>query len=490
MNTRPIRFFHQGAIVQVDAAEPTRTVLQWLREDARCTGTKEGCAEGDCGACTVVLGELDAQGGLALKPVNACIQFLPTLDGKALFTVQDLSAPGRPLHPVQQSLVDCHGSQCGFCTPGFVMSLWASYQQHQAAGTLPSRQDLADDLSGNLCRCTGYRPILDAGQRMFEAPPAPLDTAPVAAALRALQADPPLHRAGFHAPRTLADFAALRQALPQARVLAGSTDMGLWVTKQLRDPGELISITAVAELKRIEHTAAHICIGAAASLQDAWSALAAEWPALREVMLRFASLPVRRSGTMGGNLANGSPIGDSAPVLMALDAVLLLRRGDSVRRLPLHGFYTGYMQNQLQPGEFVQAIEVPRAATLGRSVRAYKISKRFDCDISALCAGLSIRLQGEHIADVRLAYGGMAATVLRAAGAEAALVGQPWSEASLQSAMVALAQDFTPLTDMRASSGYRLQVAQNLLRRFWLETRPANPLPASATSVWSRAEPA
>ena len=486
MNTRPIRFYHQGAVVELDTAAPTRTVLQWLREDARCTGTKEGCAEGDCGACTVVVGELGADGGVVLKPINACLQFLPTLDGKALFTVEDLAPAGQPLHPVQESLVACHGSQCGFCTPGFAMSLWASYQRHQAAGSVPSRQDLADELSGNLCRCTGYRPILDAGQRMFNAPPALLDAAPVAAVLRTLQADAPLHRAGFHAPRTLDDFAALRQALPQARVLAGGTDMGLWVTKQFRDLGELIFIGEVAELKRITHTPALIRIGAAASLHDAWAALVAEWPALRDLGLRFASLPIRHAGTLGGNLANGSPIGDAAPVLMALDAVLLLRQGEAQRRLPLHDFYTGYMQSRLQPGEFLQAIEVPRAAELGRVVRAYKISKRFDCDISALCAGLSLQLQGERITDVRLAFGGLAATVQRAAAAEAALRGQPWSEATLQAGMAALAQDFTPLSDMRASRDYRLQVAQNLLRRFWLQTRPVDPLPEAVTTVWAR----
>ncbi len=495
-NHRPIRFFHRGAIVEVAGAAPTRTVLEWLREDARCTGTKEGCAEGDCGACTVVLGELDAGGGLSLQPVNACIQFLPTLDGKALFTVEDLAAATGALHPTQQAMVDCHGSQCGFCTPGFVMSLWACYERHQAAGTRPTRQQLADDLSGNLCRCTGYRPILDAGQRMFSmAPPRRLARAPVADALRALQADPPLADEGrFQAPRTLAEFAALRLARPQARLLAGSTDLGLWVTKQFRELGELIYIGGVAELKRIVVGEDLIAIGAAASLEDAWRALASEWPTLRDVWLRFASLPIRRAGTMGGNVANGSPIGDSAPVLMALAAQLVLRQGERVRRLPLDGFYLDYLKSRLEPGEFVQAIEVPRRGTQGRpvaqKVRAYKISKRFDCDISALCAGLAIDLDGDRIADARLAFGGMAATVRRAAGAEAALRGQPWTEATLQAAQAALASDFRPLTDMRASAAYRMQVAQNLLRRFWLETRPGAALPERAVSVWSREEPA
>ena len=485
---RPIRFFHQGAVVEVEPACATRTVLQWLREDAHCTGTKEGCAEGDCGACTVVLGELDEAGGLRLAPINACIRFLPTLDGKALFTVEDLAPPSGPLHPVQQSLVGCHGSQCGFCTPGFVMSLWACYQQHQGSGTRPDRQELADTLSGNLCRCTGYRPILDAGQAMFDAPPALLDPEPAIAALQALQSDAPLQRPGYAAPRSLADFAALRLARPQARVLAGGTDMGLWVTKQQRVLDDLIDIGGVSELRRIDQDKAVIRIGAAASLEDAWAALASEWPALREVWLRFASPPIRRAGTMGGNVANGSPIGDAAPVLMALGASIVLQRGEQRRRLPLDDFYTGYQKSRLEPGEFVAALEVPRAVP-GQAVQAYKLSKRHDSDISAVCAALSLRLEGERIADVRLAFGGMAATVQRAARAEAALQGQAWTEATLQAAQAALAQDFTPLTDMRASATYRQQAAANLLRRFWLQTRSDAPLPDTAVSVWA-VEPA
>ena len=388
MSERPIRFHHRGALVEVADAPATRTVLEWLREDARCTGTKEGCAEGDCGACTVVLGELDDAGALQLRPMNGCIQFLPTLDGKALFTVEDVAAPDGSLHPVQQAMVACHGSQCGFCTPGFVMSLWAGYQNHRQAGTVPGRQQLADDLSGNLCRCTGYRPILDAAEQAHAAPPVCLDRAPVAAALKSLQAAPPLHyqagsHAAFFAPRTLDELARLREDRPAARLLAGSTDIGLWVNKQFRDLGELIYLGAVPELQAIERTPELIRIGAGASLESAWQALAAEWPALKEVWLRFASLPLRRAGTMVGNLANGSPIGDSAPALIALGATLVLRRGAAERRVLLQDFYVDYMTNLLQAGEFVRGVEVPRAdaATL---LRLYKISKRFDCDISAV----------------------------------------------------------------------------------------------------------
>jgi xanthine dehydrogenase small subunit len=489
MSTRPLRFFHRGEVVSLPAPPATRSVLDWLREDQHCTGTKEGCAEGDCGACTVVLGELDAAGQLQLKPVNACIQFLPTLDGKALFTVEDL-AQGEHLHPVQQAMVDCHGSQCGFCTPGFVMSLWAGYERCAAGAPVPSRQQLADDLSGNLCRCTGYRPILDAGQQAFNAPRVALDRAPVVAALQALQVEAqaqPLQTPNFHAPRTLTDFATLRAALPQARVLAGCTDIGLWVNKQFRDVGTLLYIAEVAELKAIHEEEGGLWIGAAATLEAAWGALAEHWPSLREVGLRFASRPIREAGTLGGNIANGSPIGDGAPVLMALGADIELCLGERVRRMPLADFYLDYMKNQLEPGEFVQALVVP-LPKLGDStaVRAYKISKRFDCDISAVCAGLAVQLQGGVVAQARFAFGGLAATVRHARQAEAAVLGQPWTEATVQAAMAALAQDFTPLTDQRASAAYRLQVAQNLLLRLWLETRPDAPLPPQATTVWAR----
>ena len=491
MTERPIRFFHRGRIVEVGPDVPaTRSVLQWLREDARATGTKEGCAEGDCGACTVVLGRLEEDGQLSLQPVNACLQFLPTLDGKALFTVEDLRRPDGGLHPVQQALRDCHGSQCGFCTPGFVMSLWACHEHHTQAGTQPSRQQLADALSGNLCRCTGYRPILEAGQRMFDLPGDPLDRAPMIQALRELQHDAPLSLGTrYHAPRTIEQLAALSQAQPEARLLAGGTDVGLWVTKQLRELPALLYVGEVAELRRIEVGDGLLRIGAGAPLEAAWQALATHWPALREVGLRFASPPVRSVGTMGGNVANGSPIGDSAPVLIALDARLVLRQGAAIRRLPLQDFYLDYMRNALRPGEFVQGLELPLPVP-GQAVQAYKIAKRFDSDISAVCLGAALRLQDGRVRDARLAFGGMAGIVRRAAAAEAALVGQPWTEATARAAMAALEGDFQPLTDLRASRDYRMQVAQNLIMRLWLQTRPEAPLSAHELSVWAREEAA
>jgi xanthine dehydrogenase small subunit len=496
--SRPIRFFHQGQVQQVSGLPPTTTVLQWLREQAHCTGTKEGCAEGDCGACTVVLGEPDEQaaGGVALKTVNACIQFLPTLDGRALFTVEDVATlnQAKP-HPCQQAMVQCHGSQCGFCTPGFVMSLWDIYQKHEQA---PARADMADALSGNLCRCTGYRPILDAAEQMFEGERAGLDLSPALQALQSLAQDAPLvyeardaadpsKQVRFMAPRNLSELATLRAALPQARLLAGSTDVGLWVNKQFRALGDILYLGRVAELQTItpytQDGVSGLEIGAGASLEDAWRTLADHLPALKEIWLRFASPPVRHAGTLGGNIANGSPIGDGAPILLALGAEIVLRQGHQTRTLPLSSFYLDYMKNALQSGEFVQSLRVPLPAQ-SAGLRAYKISKRRDSDISAVCAGLYLALDGETILDARVAFGGMAATARRSALVEAALIGQPWTAATLQQAKDALAQDFQPLSDMRASASYRLKVAQNLLERWWLETRPDAPLAAQTVQVW------
>ena len=515
--TRPIRFFHRGQIVSVDGLAPTRTALQWLREDARLTGTKEGCNEGDCGACTVIVADLPAPGqpgtrtvqGLNLRAMNACLLFLPALDGKALLSVDELQGlTGGALHPAQQALIECHGSQCGFCTPGFVMSLVACYEQESAprsglgpAGrvpesgkALPSRAELADVLAGNLCRCTGYRPILDAGQRMFELAretgPA-LDLGPVRRALEALAADPPLdyrgpapdgslamHRA--QAPRSIDALAQAYAERPQARLVGGATDIALWTNKQLRLLPELIFTGACTELQAIEARADGVWIGAAATLEAAWGALTARRPELNEAWRRFASPPVRHAGTLGGNVANGSPIGDAAPVLMALDAELDLRLGSRRRRVPIAEFYLGYMQNRLEPGEFIEALWVP---DVPGQLRAWKISKRFDSDISSVFAAFRLVLDGDVVRDVRLAFGGMAATSRRASQAEAAVLGQPWTQATVEAARVALAQDFQPLSDLRASASYRLRVASNLLQRLWLETRTVDALPLQSTRV-------
>ncbi|PTB20498.1 xanthine dehydrogenase small subunit [Trinickia symbiotica] len=499
MTTHPIRFYYRGAIREVHGVPPTQTVLQHLRENVRCTGTKEGCAEGDCGACTVVTGELDSHGELVLKAVNACIQFLPTLDGRALFTVEDLRGSDGSLHPVQRALVDCHGSQCGFCTPGFTMSMWALYENHPRAAGLPTREEIATALSGNLCRCTGYRPIVDAAQAMFDEeryPRPAFDRHAVIGALRKIRRADTFEYAGpdvrgaefgnpvFRAPVSLEGFARLRVEHPHARVLAGSTDVGLWVTKQMRELDELLYIGNVAELKTIERDATTLTIGAAATLEDAYAELVGDYPELAELAKRFASLPIRNAGTLGGNIANGSPIGDSMPALIALGAEVVLRRGDATRTLPLEAFYLGYQKTALEPGEFVAALRVPRPGPRLR-FRTYKVSKRYDQDISAVCGAFALEIEDGSIISARVAFGGMAATPQRANRAEAALAGAQWDAECAHRAIEALASDYVPLTDMRASSGYRMKVARNLLWRFYLETREASPLALAQVDVFA-----
>jgi xanthine dehydrogenase small subunit len=423
----------------------------------------------------VVLGELTAdRRRITYRAVNSCIRFLSTLDGKELVTVESLQQASGAAHPVQQSMMEHHASQCGFCTPGFVMSLFALYLERADV----SREQVVGALSGNLCRCTGYRPIIDAGLHQAEYPTPERwsrEDARSAERLDRLQrlardrdAGASLHYPGYHAPRSLDELSEALLRQPDAVVLAGGTDVGLWVTKQLRDLPALVFVGEVAQLAAIEERAEELWIGAAVSLTDAWPALLRRFPELEEQALRFASPPIRNSATLCGNLANGSPIGDSIPALIALGAQIELRRGSISRRLALEDFYLGYQSKDLSRGEFLTGVAIP-AATAGRWIGSYKLAKRIDQDISAVCATFCVSVEGERVRSARLAYGGMAAIACRARHAERALIAQGWSAAGIEAASAALAADFKPLSDLRASSTYRLQAAGGLLRRFFLE---------------------
>ena len=514
MTTQPLQFLRRGQPVALGNVPPDRTLLEVLREDLGCTGTKEGCGEGDCGACTVVLGEA-RNGKIHYSAVNSCIRLAHSIDGMALWTVEDLAedpliepvanvtTPASDktitLHPAQEAMVQCHGSQCGFCTPGFVMSLFGMYQNHIAPAFAPAcaasptevglapggpsalvdpgqpitRELAQEELSGNLCRCTGYRPILDAAQQMAALPAMAVNEPLLLQKLELLALN---HQAleanlSYISPLTLPDLLAARAAHPAAQVVAGCTDVGLWVTKLHKQYAQILDVTRVAELRAVESTPHHIAIGAAVTLTDAFAALTAQWPQLHTFATRFAGLPVRNAGTLGGNVANGSPIGDSMPLFIALRAqVVLASAARGERTLALEDLYTGYRQNVMAPDELLVRVVVPRPG-VSEALRAYKISKRFDDDISAVCLVISLDIEANQVRRASIGAGGVAATPARAHQTEAALVDQPWSIDTVQRAQAVLQAEFNPISDMRASGAYRRTVLASLLQRFWLETQ-------------------
>jgi xanthine dehydrogenase small subunit len=467
-----VKFLLNGQRHEVPPSVPAhRTLLQYLREDLRLTGSKEGCAEGDCGACTVIVEDF-FNGAVRPRAVNACILFLPQVHGLSVRTVDGL-APVGSMTAVQQAMVDTHASQCGFCTPGFVMSLTAA-RETGALTTTP----VDDILAGNLCRCTGYGPIVAAAQRVAAEPLSAAERREEearAGSLAGLQAEVGAAdlaidhgSVGSYAPVSVDRLSGLIAAHPEATIVSGATDVGLWVTKRhYRFPVSLYT-ARVPELHRIEETADGLVIGAAATYSEAYAALARRWPDLGELLRRLGSVLVRNSGTIGGNIANGSPIGDSPPALIALGASLVLRHGAERRTIPLEDYFIAYGRQDRKPGEWVEAIRVPFEWG-PEELSCHKITKRFDQDISAVCGCFALRIAGGRVQAARIAFGGMAATPKRARAVEAALIGQPWTEATVATALPAFTADFQPINDLRASAGYRLTVAQNLLRRVFHE---------------------
>ncbi|MEN4706854.1 xanthine dehydrogenase small subunit [Pantoea agglomerans] len=462
-----IQFLLNNQLVSEDALDPNLTVLNYLRTRQQRPGTKEGCASGDCGACSVTLGK--AVGGtMQYETINSCLTLVSALQGKQLITVEDLRH-GRALHPAQQAMVDCHGSQCGFCTPGFVMSLFSL--QKTASGWDRHQAEIA--LAGNLCRCTGYRPIMAAAEQLCSQPVTDQFDQGAAATVQRLEAlaTPEMQELGGEGrrcflPKTPAQLAAIYLEHPEARLIAGGTDLSLQITQQHKRIPLLIALEQVAALKVCSEFDDHYLLGAGASLQQVSEFLASRIPGVSEMLQRFASLQIRLQGTLGGNIGNASPIGDASPVLLALNASLLLQRGEQQRSLPLDQFFTGYRQTRLEKGEFIRAIRIDKV-TVSPDFVAWKVSKRLDDDISAVFAAFNLQIEQGVVSSARIAFGGMAATPQRARHCEQAFIGQPLNAVTVSRAAAALAEDFQPLSDFRASSDYRLQVARNLLRRYW-----------------------
>lgn len=472
--TNALRFVLNDEDVAITEIKATETLLDYLRLTKRLRGSKEGCAEGDCGACTVLVGRLRGD-ELTYETVNACICFVGMLHGTHVVTIEHLSPANGPLHPVQQAMVEFHGSQCGFCTPGIVMSLYALWMQTPR----PSVPEIEVALQGNLCRCTGYQPIVKAGLAMSsygaaEADPLMLHRQQMIGRLKALRdgktVDIGEGRNRLIVPATVDDLADVYAANPGGTLVSGATDVGLWVTKFMRDIGPMIYIGHLDELQSIAETEGALTIGAGVTYTRARAAMLKHFPQLRELWDRIGGAQVRNAGTIGANIANGSPIGDTPPPLIALDAHVVLRRGKDRREVKLREFFIAYGKQDRQPGEFVERVIVPYLP-VGEKFACYKVTKRKDEDISALCGAFRVFVNDDGLVGmVRIAFGGMAATPKRAKAVEEALIGKPWTSATIEAAIPAFATDFQPLTDMRASKEYRLLAAQNLLRRFHLET--------------------
>lgn len=471
-----ISFILDNRVVYIDFEQerkltPTTTVLNYLRQLPNHKGVKEGCAEGDCGACTVVIGELE-NNRIRYRAVDSCLIFLPMLDGKLLVTVENLKSPEGKLHPVQEAMIEQFGSQCGFCTPGIIMSMFDLYKNY----VCPSRSEIEDVLSGNLCRCTGYRPIVDAalkacsngGYDHFTE-----EEGKLVELLKSINKESVIIKTQlqtYFKPSSLSEALEFRNKHPNSIILCGATDVALKVTKAHELLQEIIDLSAIEELKFIEENIHEIKIGAGVVINDVRKKIVKDFPALYEMLNVFASNQIRNFATLGGNLGTASPIGDSLPVLMAYEASVELQSIEGRRVVPLNEYFVGYRKTLRKDNELITKIIIPKQNN-GAVIKSYKVSKRKDLDISTLSAGFKLESRNNIVQNIILAYGGMAERPKRATETEKFLRGKSWTREVVEKAMDILQQDFTPISDVRGSAEFRRIAARNLILKFWNDTK-------------------
>jgi xanthine dehydrogenase small subunit len=464
-----VRFVFENKIYEIKDLDPNETILNFIRLRLKKTGTKEGCAEGGCGACTVVIGELE-KNNITYKAINSCIAFTTSLEGKQLLIVEDLMQKNGSLHPVQTAMVNFHGSQCGFCTPGFVMSLFSMYKNH----TFYDKETIEETISGNLCRCTGYRPIIDAAKSLNNRKPdqfkeSEKKTISLLKKIRPKNIFINIENKKYFAPRTVIELKKIIKKYPKVKFLSGGTDMSLIVTKQKKEIENIVYLNSIDELNYIKENNKYIEVGATTSLIKFELFIKKYYPDFNTILKRYGSVQIRNVATIAGNIATASPIGDSLPLLLSLDASISIESFNKKSRLSLKDFFISYRKTKLKKGQFISSIRIPIYKK--NIFKAYKISKRIDDDISSVCASFNLAIVNKKIKNIKIAYGGMAPIPKRAIHCEKILLNSDFSEEIILKAQICLEKDFQPIDDMRASKNYRMEIAKNLLLKCFAEIK-------------------